>query len=184
MKKVFPPIALALIFCSLSLSRAEVSLKEIHWGFWRGTKDRHAPQYLQEPDRWIQPPAGKVLTMPRVVVTLVNRGPAPAEGVVLRYAISARIVSIKTPGGRGTWGVPIWVDRRRVPFLKPNQSLDIQLDPTGEMRLATSMKEMFRAGFWPDALNIQVMVEPRLGEDIAHKTSDRTLPVAWRAAGK
>jgi hypothetical protein len=43
---------------------------------------------------------------------------------------------------------------------------------------------MFLAGFWPDALNIQVMVEPRLGEDIIHKIFDRTLPVAWRAAGK
>lgn len=131
-------------------------------------------------DEWDQPPAGKVFIMPRVIITLVNHDAAPAEGVILRYSIKARVVNIKTPKEKGTWVVPIWVDRRRVPFLKPNQILDVPIDPTGEVRLAISMKEMFRAGFWPNALSVQAMVEPRQGEDIAQKISEKTLPVVWQ----
>ena len=184
MKKSWPALAVALVIGASSHSRAEVSLKDVRWGFRPPLKmHMHNPTFV-EAKEWVQPPSIRATNLPRVAVTLVNRGPLATEGVVLRYALSAEIVSIKKLGSKGEWVLPFWVDRRRVPFLKSNQILEIQINPTDEMRLATSLREMYRAGFWPDAIKIEIMVEPRVDEEMSHKISEKILPVVWQPANK
>src|SRR5437879_13905224 len=112
MRKTWPLLASALIIGTFSRGWAEVCLREVRWGFRQPSKLRMRAAAFEESKKWGQPPTNKVVTLPRISVTLINRGPAAAEGVVLRYLIRARSVSVKNRGGQGTWGVQFWVNRR------------------------------------------------------------------------
>src|SRR5208282_4319169 len=106
MRKLWPVLALGLIVAAFSQAAAEVSLKEMRWGFRQVSKMHIRAGAFQESAEWTQPPTNRVVNLPRAAVTLVNQSSTPAEGVVLRYAITARIVSVKNPGSDGTWVVP------------------------------------------------------------------------------
>lgn len=155
-------------------TRAEVVLKEVRWhvtSAGRGRKTVYA-----ETDRWVQPPTAKLTSKPRAVATLVNRGPRPAEGVLLRYAVSARLVPISaTQLAEGAWTIPFWVEERRVPWLKANQNKAVSIN---SMLLLTYLKRMYRAGYWPSAVRIQVMIEPRAGEAL-QPSVEQQLSVEW-----
>jgi len=165
---------LAGIFLALSGSAwGEVALKQARWFVVQNGKARRGG--YRPAERWVQPPAARLSSKPRAVVTVVNRGPKPEEGVLLRYAISARLFRAGETGvGEGLWTVPFWVEERRVPRLKANEVKDIPID---SMLLITFLKRTFRAGFWLNALKIQVMVEPRIGDKLPERILEEVLPV-------
>lgn len=170
-------------------ARADVILKDIRWHLPRvaaagAPKPSKKERLLRagravyaEAGSWVHPPGPRLQLKPRAVITLANRGPRPAEGVLLLYAVSARLSKVAEPGREGVWSVPFWTEERRVTRMKPNQTRDIPIDNMG---LAVFLRKMFQAGLWPDAVKIQVMVEPKNGEGLEQRVLERTLPVAWQ----
>ena len=151
---------------------AELVLRSVSWQL-PSAKGASRRGY-QPIERWIQPPSAKVVSRPRVMVTVVNRGPKPAEGAVLRYAIAARQFKIGQTGGEGTWTVPFYLAERRVARVGANEVKEV---PINDLVIDVFLKKAFRAGYWPDALRIQVMVEPRSGEGLEQRILEATLPV-------
>ena len=97
----------------------------------------------------------------RARLTLKNRGPVAAEGILLRYSMMGRIATIAGEKPEGDWSIPFMVDERRVPKVGPNKTLDVYLttSPALELYLA----RMARAGWWADRVKLQVMIEPHRG---------------------
>lgn len=103
----------------------------------------------------------------RARLTLDNRGPAPVEGVLLKYSLSARLVP-QEGKHEGVWAVPFLLDEKRVPKIGPNQILEVSLVPAELVTLY--LRKIHRAGFFPQDIRIQVMVEPHRGESIPLRT--------------
>lgn len=97
----------------------------------------------------------------RARLTLKNRGPVPAEGILLRYSMTGRVLPIDGAKADGVWAVPFMVDERRVPKVGPNKTQDVYLttSPALELYLA----KLARAGWWADRVKLQVMIEPHPG---------------------
>ena len=170
--------ALLLPLLVLSAPRgaaAEVLLKSIVWhtaSTAKGDSRAYTPV-----ERWVLPPGPRLPAKARALVTIVNRGPKAAEAVVLRYAVTARLVKLGEEGKEGVWTVPFWLEERRVSRVKPNQAKDVPID---HMLLEMFLKKAYRAGYWIDGLKIHVMVEPRAGEGFAQRILEQVLPVAVR----
>ncbi|MCX5796873.1 MAG: hypothetical protein NTY77_15365 [Elusimicrobia bacterium] len=114
----------------------------------------------------------------RLRVVLKNRGPRPAESLLLRYCLSARLIAIGQ-SGEGVWAVPFLIGERRIPKVGPNRLLEVTLDPSlsVDMPLAHYLKRTFDSGFWPDQLKLQVMLSPRRGVVETVETHETILPV-------
>ncbi len=116
----------------------------------------------------------------KAVVMIINHG-ENREGILLRYALSADIYSEADPQKYHGWTIPFAVDERRVPILKSGQSLPVVFDVTD------SVKDYFRGlaleGWNPEKIKIEVMIEPRQGEDSALKTTESILNVVLTRFG-
>lgn len=164
--------ALSLGLAAPSSASAELVLKAVSWQI--PTRPGEKPRGFKAIERWIQPASAKLASKPRVVVTVVNRGPKAAEGAVLRYSIVAKMARVAETGKEGVWTVPFYLNERRVARVGPNQVKDI---PLNDLVLDVFLKKSFRAGYWPSTLNIQVMVEPRSGEGLDQRIMEQQLPV-------
>lgn len=152
--------AFVLAFAALAAANAgaELFLETASWQRARVEKGR--PVAWEDAAVVVDAPP-KLDTRLRVRLTLKNRGPKAAEGVLLRYSMTGRI---KADGGAvdGSWGIPFMVDEKRVPKVGPNKTLDVFLttSPALELYLA----RLSRAGWWADRMKLQVMIEPHAGE--------------------
>jgi len=63
----------------------------------------------------------------------------------------------------GVWGVPFWIEERRVPKIKPAKFKEVAIS---HFDLQGYLKRLRGTGFWPDALKVRIMVEPRMGEPL------------------
>ena len=173
-KAVLPVPRLAALAAGLLLgagpAAAEVILKDIQW---RVAERRGQRKVYRALERWEQAPSPTLKAKPRAVITLANRGPKPAEGVLLSYAVSARLAKVGS-GGEGVWAVPFWTEERRVMRLKPNEIREVPID---SLRLATYLRRSYRFGVWPDAIKLHVMIEPSDGEPLAGRIRESVLPV-------
>lgn len=98
----------------------------------------------------------------RARLTLKNRGPRPAEGILLRYSMTGRVSPAAGEAVSGEWAVPFMVDEKRVPKVGPNKTQDVYLTTSPALNLY--LARIARAGWWPDRVRLQVMVEPHHGE--------------------
>ena len=87
-----------------------------------------------------------------------NRGPKPAEGVLVRYVVAARIVPDRNAPAEAQWALPFLLDERRVPKIGPNSIVDVPL--TVSPKLDLYLAKLKRLGFKPNAMKLQVMIEP------------------------
>ena len=163
---------IGLALCMPSLVSAELVLRSVAWQL--PAPSGAQPRGYRPIERWIQPPIARVPSKPRVVVTVANRGPKAAEGAVLRFVVTARQAKIGATSGEGVWTVPFYLSERRVARVKANETKEV---PINDPFLDVFLKKTFRAGYWPDALRIQVMVEPRNGEGLEQRILEQTLPV-------
>lgn len=136
---------------------ADLLLTNVHWQ--RGRVERTRVAAWEDIGRLVDSPP-KLDNRLRVQLTLKNRGPKAVEGILLRYSMTAR-VSPSAGGEEGVWGIPFMVEEKRIPKMEPNQILDVNLatSPSLELYLA----KLSRAGWWPDRVKLQVMVEPHAG---------------------
>lgn len=151
-------LALAATFVAAGAAAASagVQLQGVHWQIGRVEAGRVAswqdvralPRVLNTGDRL------------RARLILKNEGTAAEEGLLLRYALVARVVP---EGGapEGTWAVPFTVDEKRVPKVGPGKMLEVPLDAAPAVELY--LRRVARSGWSPDRLKIQVMLEPHRG---------------------
>ena len=101
----------------------------------------------------------------RALLTLKNAGEKPAEGILLRYSMTARVVpdgGIKNDEkSEGVWSIPFMVDERRVPKVGPHKAVDVPLSTSPALRIY--LNKLSRVGWWPDRVKLQVMIEPHRG---------------------
>lgn len=171
---------LLLLSCAAS-APAEVSIESSHWQLPVG---RATKPVWHDVGAWLLPPNGSVAAAPRLELRLRNAASKADEAMLLRYTVSARLVPI-AGGGEGVWAIPFILEDRRVPTIRAGETRPV---PAGLNRavLGAYLKRMARAGYWPDALRLQVMVEPRPGENtLQGRMHESVLPVLWKqqAAG-
>lgn len=93
-------------------------------------------------------------------LSLLNRGPA-VEGILLRYTLASKIAPIGQPQ-ESVLAPPFLLESKRVPKVRANSLYDVVLDPSPGLKLY--LKKSHRAGYWPEELRLQVMLEPRRGD--------------------
>lgn len=156
MKRLLAVLALAAL--SAAGARAELLLDGVSWQRARVEKTRVAA--WEDVDKLADGPP-KLDARLRARLTLKNRGPVAAEGILLRYSMTGRVAPVSGGKPEGAWGIPFMVDEKRVPKVGPNKTLDVYLttSPALELYLA----KLARAGWWPDRVKLQVMIEPHQG---------------------
>jgi len=170
LKRAFPALSLALAVFTAASARAELFLESVSWQRARVEKGR-APVWEDAPSLADAPP--KLDARLRVRVTLKNRGPKAAEGILLRYSMTGRVSPVIS-ATEGAWGVPFAVDEKRVPKVGPNKTQDVYLTTSPALELYTA--KLARAGWWPDRVKLQVMLEPHRDE-AAVKTLETIIEV-------
>lgn len=158
MPRFTSPILAAALFAAAgaSAASAEVLLQSVHWQVGRASAGRVAswqdvralPGALGPGDRL------------RARLVLKNEGTATEEGILLRYALFARVVP-EGGAAQGAWAVPFDVDERRVPKVAPGKVIDVPLDAASAVDLY--LRRVARAGWSLDGLKVQVMLEPHRG---------------------
>lgn len=126
------------------------------------------------------PPDGKPAAVLRAALTVDNEGPRVESGVVIRFAISARVKRVGSEG-EGTWSVPFLLEERHVPRVARGRGVTVTL-PVNRVALVGHLKKLRAAGLWPDALRIEALIEPRRGEDLVGRLVSKTIAVDWKPA--
>lgn len=94
----------------------------------------------------------------RAKAVLKNRGPKSVEGILLRYVVSARLITARADvPAESAWALPFSVAERRVPKIGPNQVLEVPLTVTPA--LDDYLKRIKRQGMRANGLKVQVQIE-------------------------
>lgn len=170
-----------LLFCAFSFcaspALAEVVLVDLGWQFAIQIKKQRRKYH--DIEAWIFPPSSKRKVRVRAMATLHNKSGSDERAVLLRYAFSARLKRVGKRG-EGIWTIPFVVEERRIPRIRGGAKLPVELY-LNRVAFDAYIKRMNRAGFWPDAFRVKVMIEPRGGETLENRILETTLPVIWKS---
>jgi hypothetical protein len=147
MRKV---LLLAVLLLGAGAARAELVLDGVAW----------EPAHLDIA-------SAKLIAKTKAKARLKNRGPKKIEGVLMRYSLTAQL--------EGHWVVPFTIEQKRVARIKPNQIIDVAIGPSP--MLPIYLKKLKREGVKPEALRLQVMIEPRPGEPQPIQVAEAVLQV-------
>ncbi len=100
----------------------------------------------------------------RAVVVAQNASARPAEGLVLRCALSLHLVRVSDAADAGFWAVPFRTEELRISRIKAGETYEAKLI---HFVLNEQLKKLRNTGFWADALKLQVMLDPKIGDDPA-----------------
>ena len=146
---------------------AELVLESVRWQVGRVVRGRVATwadvKVLED-----GPP--KLDSRLRAKLVLKNRGPQTSEGILLRYSLISRLTQTGGAAAEGAWAIPFLVEERRVPKVGPNKLLEVPLETSPGLELY--LRRLSRAGWWPDRLRLQVMLEPHPGEQTIQTLED------------
>lgn len=138
-------------------SFAELSLDAAAWQSGKAEKPARTAVWSEVTETAF---AGKKAPLLRGKAVIKNRGPKPAEGVLVRYVVAARIVPDNNVAAEAQWALPFLVDERRVPKIGANSVLEIPLVVSPKLELYFA--KLKRLGFKPNSLKLQVMLEPHV----------------------
>ncbi|MBI5211494.1 MAG: hypothetical protein HY927_16090 [Elusimicrobia bacterium] len=159
-----------LLAASLRPALAAVKLEGMRWQMAAGPSGR---QFKDVAEVSLPDGAFKVRLLARLRVT--NDDVKLAEGILLRYALCAKLVPARE-GAESVWAVPFIVEEKRIPRIGARQSIETRVEPTREM-VKRYVTRMARAGYRLQELMIQVMVEPRPGQQGAVQVTQAVLKV-------
>lgn len=100
----------------------------------------------------------------RAIITLRNPTAKPVEGLVLRYALSLRLLKKGDAPEKAFWGVPFLVEEVRVSKVNPSSEKQAKVI---RFELQTQLYRLRNSGFEPSALRLDVMLSPRQGDEPA-----------------
>lgn len=165
--------------------RAQVLLKTVEWKLLPAKRERGAQaptiSRLIRPPEAVKPPA---LTL-GASVTVTNAGGKAAVGVLVRYAVWAKIAPAGTDAlevskeTTGTWAVPFWLEEKHIPKIAAGKEASFLIP---NLHVEDYLKQLRREGYWPVAFRLQVMAEPKKGEELAGKILEAEIPVIWKEA--
>jgi hypothetical protein len=147
-------LAAALTAAGAVSASAELELESVHWQVGRveggrATSWRDVKTLADAPK-----PADRM----RARLVLKNYGPRSEEGLLLRYSLTARVIPGDGGPAEGSWAVPFGVDAKRVPKVGAEKTIEVSLDAGAQIDLY--LRRLARAGWRPDRIKIQVMLEP------------------------
>jgi hypothetical protein len=148
-----------------SAASAQLALTGVRWQV--GDVVRGRVEWTDAKTLGDAPP--KLVSRIRAKLQLKNGNAAPVEGVLLRYSMTLRL----KPGddaAAGTWAIPFSVEEKRVPVVAAGKTLDVFVDPRQTLDL--QLRHVARAGWWPDRIKMQVMLEPRRGATAIQTAED------------
>lgn len=178
MTEVVGRILLISALLGAAPASAEVTIERTDWQL--ALQMRRQKRIYHDISQWLFPPSLQVKLRPRALVVLANKSGKAETAVLLRYSITPRLRRIGT-SEEGIWTVPLVVEERRIPNLKGGQTKKIPLY-LNRISFGAYLKRMYRAGYWPDALRIEVMVEPKPGETFEKRLRRSVLPILWKAS--
>ncbi len=155
------PVLAAILAAGAGPASAELVLESVGW---QSGKAERPPRPAVFSDAASVSLPAKGAPRLRAKAMLKNRGPKSMEGILLRYVVSARLLSLKAADGEGSWAVPFLVDERRVPKIGPNKILEVPLITTP--LLEQYLRRVARQGFRVDRLRLQAMIEPHPDQDV------------------
>lgn len=150
-------LAAALAAAGAATASAEIVLEGVHWQVARVERGRVV---AWQDVRVLQDGPPKLDNRLRARLVLRNRSAKPEETLLLRYSMTARVAPAAA-AGEGTWAIPFAVDERRVPKVGPDKMVEVPLEVGPALELY--LRRLARAGWWPDRVKLQVMLEPHAG---------------------
>jgi len=147
-------LAAAVAAAGAGRASAELSLDGVQWQAARVERGRVA---AWQDVKVVANAPPKILNRLRVHLLLKNRGAKPVEGVLLRFAMTARLSPMEGAPTEGSWAIPFAIGEKRVPYVGANKTVEVTLDPGDD--LVIYLRRMVRAGWWPDRLKMQVMLD-------------------------
>ncbi|MCK5358812.1 MAG: hypothetical protein KAJ48_10485, partial [Elusimicrobiales bacterium] len=108
-------------------------------------------------------PEGKINEKIRILVSVRNEGNKVVEGLVLRYALKFKIVKLNSADDTAIWSVPFRIEELRISKIKSSREQTVKILNTG---INTELKKLRSNGFWIDAIGMEIMIEPRKGDDL------------------
>jgi len=155
-------LACVLFLCAVSAAPAfsQVAIVKVNWEISKlagKTRSPFAPvtELRAAPDL-------KFADHLRAIVTLRNSTAKPVEGLVLRYALSLRLLKKGDAPEKAFWGVPFYVEEVRVSKVNPSSERQAKVI---RFELQTQLNKLRNSGFEPSALRMDVMLGPRHGDD-------------------
>jgi hypothetical protein len=171
-------LTLALLGGTLLPAHADILIRDVNWqlALQVAKKKRNYHDIRQ----WLFPPTDKAKIRARAMVRLGNRGNSDEAAVLLKYVFVARLRKIGSKK-EGVWTVPFHLEEKRITIFKKLSEKVVSL-PINRVALNAYLKRMYRAGYWPDAFRVKVMVEPRTGESFTGRIMEKDLPVIWNTS--
>lgn len=171
-------LTLTLLVSGLSLvavpAKGEIELQSVQWQLTQREPGKALrPPVAENISELVLAPGGKLSGSLRAKVKMLNRGPA-LEAILVRYAVSAKLAPLDKRS-EGVWALPFFLSDRRIPRASANTPLELPLDPTSDV--AIYLKNVFREGYWPEELKIEIMVQPRRDQKTAIKILESSLPL-------
>jgi hypothetical protein len=160
-------LAAALAAAGAGQAAAEIVLEGVHWQVGRVEQGRVAA--WQDVKVLVDGPP-KLDNRLRARAVLKNGGAKADEGILIRYSMTARVTSDTGVPADGVWAIPFDVEERRVPKVAAGKMIEVPLE-TGAA-LDSYLRRLARAGWWPDRVKIQVMIEPHAGSTFLQTVED------------
>ena len=145
---------------------AELALESVHWQQGRVEGGRVAFWKDVKTNTSVPTSADRM----RARLIMKNDGPQNEEGLLLRYSLTARVLPEYGGSPDGAWAVPFSIDEKRVPKVGAEKTIEVTLDASAAIDLY--LKRVARAGWRPDRLKIQVMLEPHRGSKALQRVED------------
>ncbi len=167
MKRLSPVLLAALLAAGAASASAEIALEGVHWQVGRVEAGRVA---AWQDVKVLADAPPKLVSRVRARLVLRNRGAAAEETLLIRYSMTARVAPAKDAAAEGAWAIPFAVEERRVAKIGAGKMIEVPLDTGAALDLYA--RRLARAGFWPDRVKLQVMLEPRAGESALQIVED------------
>jgi hypothetical protein len=149
--------------CALLLpavpAAAQVEITGINWELAKLQGKNRTP--YAPVSRLLAAPDAKFTDYLRAIVTLRNPSQKAAEGLVLRYALSLRLLRDGEAADKAFWGVPFYTEEVRVSRVGPASERQARVI---RFELQNQLNKLRSSGFSPTALKLEVMLGPRQGD--------------------
>ena len=151
---------------------AQVQINTIDWQVSQaGGRDKQAFEPILEVKL---EPYQKYMDKLRAVVSVQNLSGKPAEGLVARCALSLHLIKQGDPATAGFWAVPFRTEELRISLIQPGGVYQAKLI---HFVLNEQLKKLKNTGFWVDALKLQVMLDPRQGDEPARIMKEAVIDI-------